>query len=56
MRTLGFILALAFLLVGPSMAGSTDSRLPGIGTFAYPGAPILIPQLPRASLLLAARS
>ena len=38
MRTLSFILALGFVLAGPSMAGSTDS-LPGAGTFAYNGAP-----------------
>jgi len=39
MRTLSFILAFAFVLAGPSMAGSIDSSsLPGIGTFAYNGA------------------
>jgi hypothetical protein len=40
MRTLSFIIAFAFVLVGPSMAGSPDSSLPGIGTFAYNGSPI----------------
>jgi hypothetical protein len=40
MRTLSFILAVAFVLAGPSMAGSSDSSLPGIGTFAYNGSPI----------------
>jgi hypothetical protein len=40
MRTLSFILAFAFVLAGPSMAGSYDSGLPGIGTFAYNGSPI----------------
>jgi hypothetical protein len=40
MRTLSFILAFAFVLAGPSMAGSVDSSLPGIGTFAYNGSPI----------------
>jgi hypothetical protein len=39
MRTLSFILALGFVLAGPSMAGSTDGSLPGIGTFAYNGSP-----------------
>jgi hypothetical protein len=34
------ILALAFVLVGPSIAGSSDSSLPGIGTFAYTGSPM----------------
>jgi hypothetical protein len=39
MRSLSFILAFAFLLAGPSMAGSVDSGLPGVGTFAYSGSP-----------------
>ncbi len=38
MRTLSFILAFAFLLAGPSMAGSSDN-LPAAGAFAYNGAP-----------------
>ena len=41
MRTLSFILAFAFVLVGPSLAGSSDTGLPGIGTFAYNGSPIV---------------
>ncbi len=40
MRTLSFILAFAFLLAGPTTAGSADS-LPAAGTFAYNGAPIV---------------
>jgi hypothetical protein len=40
MRTLSFILAFAFVLAGPSIAGSADNALPGIGTFAYNGSPI----------------
>lgn len=40
MRTFSFILALAFLLAGLSIAGSSDSTLPGIGTFAYNGSPV----------------
>jgi len=43
MRILSFILAFAFVLAGPSMAGSADSGLPGVGTFAYTGAPIGTP-------------
>jgi hypothetical protein len=39
MRTLSFILAFAFVLAGPSLAGSSDT-LPGIGTFAYNGSPV----------------
>lgn len=37
MRTTSFILAFAFVLVGPSIAGSSDQSLPGVGTFAYYG-------------------
>jgi hypothetical protein len=40
MRTLSFFLALAFVLAGPTIAGSSNSSLPGIGTFAYNGSPI----------------
>ena len=40
MRTISFILAFAFLLAGPSMAGSSDQHLPGVGTFAYNGSPV----------------
>jgi hypothetical protein len=41
MRTLSFILAFAFVLAGPSMAGLSDNSLPGIGTFAYGSSPIV---------------
>lgn len=41
MRTLSIILAFAFVLAGASMAGSADSGLPGVGTFAYNGSPIV---------------
>jgi hypothetical protein len=41
MRALSFILASVFVLAGPSIAGSADSHLPGIGTFAYTGSPIV---------------
>jgi hypothetical protein len=40
MRTLSLILAVAFVLAGPSLAGSADAGLPGIGTFSYNGAPV----------------
>jgi hypothetical protein len=40
MRTISFILACAFILTGPSMAGSSDNGLPGIGTFSYNGSPV----------------
>jgi hypothetical protein len=40
MRTLCAIVAFAFVLISPSLAGSSDNNLPGIGTFAYNGTPI----------------
>jgi hypothetical protein len=47
MRTLSFILAFAFILAGPSLAGTSDGNLPGIGTFSYNGSPIstAVPQI-----------
>jgi hypothetical protein len=45
MRTLSFILAFAFLVTGPTMAGFSDSSLPGVGTFTYDGPPI-VPSAP----------
>lgn len=41
MRSISFILAFAFLLVGPSLAGSQDNSLPGVGAFSYNGSPIV---------------
>ena len=43
MRSLSLILALAFVMVGPSMAGSVEGSLPGIGTFSYNGSPVVTP-------------
>lgn len=40
MRSISFILAFAFVLIGPSLAGSSDHALPGVGTFSYNGSPI----------------
>ncbi|MFZ5737062.1 MAG: hypothetical protein ACOY6K_09300 [Pseudomonadota bacterium] len=40
MRTWSFFLALALMVGGSASAGSTESRLPGAGTFAYLGTPI----------------
>jgi hypothetical protein len=53
MRTLSFILAFAFVLVGPSIAGSLESSLPGIGTFAYSGSAIVTTAPP--AIVVAAR-
>jgi hypothetical protein len=52
MRTISFILAFAFVLAGPSMAGSTDNSLPGIGTFSYNGSPVTI-QAPQSIVVAA---
>jgi hypothetical protein len=52
MRTFSFIIAFAVVLVGPSLAGSTDNGLPGIGTFAYNGSPI-VASTPHAMLVAA---
>jgi hypothetical protein len=43
MRTLGYIVVFFAFLAGPSMAGSPDRDLPGIGTFIYCGSPIVTP-------------
>jgi hypothetical protein len=43
MRTLKYLLACAFVLATSSMAGTVDGGLPGIGTFAYGGPPIVSP-------------
>jgi hypothetical protein len=52
MRTLSLILAFAFVLAGPSIAGSSDTGLPGVGTFAYNGSQVTV--APHA-LVVAAR-
>jgi hypothetical protein len=52
MQTLSFILAFAFILAGPTLAGSSDGNLPGIGTFAYNGSPI-VTSAPQAVLVAA---
>jgi hypothetical protein len=51
MRTISFILAFAFVLVGSSVAGSAETGLPGVGTFSYNGLPIA----PTHTLVLAVR-
>ena len=48
MKTLSLILAFAIMVAAPSLAGSPDGRLPGIGTFSYNGVPTIAdaPQSP----------
>jgi hypothetical protein len=41
MRTASLILAFAFVISASSMAGSSEGGLPGIGTFAYTGSPVV---------------
>jgi hypothetical protein len=53
MRTFSFILTFAFFLAGPSLAGSSEANLPGIGTFAYNG-PAMSVAAPQA-IVVAAR-
>jgi hypothetical protein len=43
MRPFSYVIALVLLLAGPSLAGSADHDLPGIGTFTYNGSPIAPP-------------
>ena len=40
MHAVSVIIALAFVITSSTMAGSSPSDLPGIGTFAYSGSPI----------------
>src|SRR6266568_879136 len=41
MRVLSYIIALVFVLTGPSLAGSADRDMPGVGTFTYCGSPVV---------------
>jgi len=52
MRTISIILAFAFVLAGPSIAGVSNNGLPGVGTFSYNGFPV-VPAAPRTILLAA---
>ena len=51
MRALSYIIALVFLLTGPSLAGTADGDLPGVGTFVYCGSPIVMPALEMVAAL-----
>ncbi len=37
MQATSFLLVVALVLAGPSVAGSSDQNLPGVGMFAYHG-------------------
>jgi hypothetical protein len=52
MRSLSFFLAFAFVLAGPTLAGTSDGGLPGIGTFGYQASSTLIAA---SALVVAAR-
>lgn len=43
MRALSYVIALVFVLTGPSLAGDADRDMPGVGTFTYCGSPIVTP-------------
>jgi hypothetical protein len=43
MWPLSVIVALVFVLTAPAIAGVSEARLPGTGTFAYNGSPIVTP-------------
>jgi hypothetical protein len=47
MRTFSSILTVTFFLLAPSLAGSPDGGLQGVGTFSYNGSPVMAdaPQL-----------
>ena len=40
MRALSCMIVLVLVLTGPSLAGSADRDVPGVGTFIYCGSPI----------------
>ena len=41
MRALSYMIAVVFVLTGPSLAGQSDRDLPGVGAFIYCGSPII---------------
>ena len=44
MRAISYMMVLILVLTAPSLAGTADGDLPGIGTFSYRGTPILAPR------------
>ena len=43
MRNVSFFVAFALAIAAPSVAGSAQTSLPGIGTFSYSGSPVFTP-------------
>lgn len=43
MRALSYMIALVFVLTGPSMVGTADRDMPGVGRFIYCGSPVVPP-------------
>lgn len=43
MRALSYVIVLVLALTGPSLAGSADRDVPGVGTFVYCGSPVINP-------------
>ena len=43
MRALSYMIALVFVLPGPSLAGSADRDMPSAGTFIYCGSALVTP-------------
>jgi hypothetical protein len=43
MRALSYLIALVFVPTGPSLAGSADRDMPGVGTFTYCESPVVTP-------------
>jgi hypothetical protein len=41
MRPFSYAIALVLLLSAPSLAGSADRDVPGVGTFSYNGSPVV---------------
>lgn len=41
MRALSYVIALVFVLTGPSLADNADRDMRGLGTFTYCGSPVV---------------
>ena len=43
MRALSYMIVLVLVLTGPSLAGTAERDVPGVGTFVYCGSPVVTP-------------